>query len=222
MSLIRLLRRASNEIQKHENNSRIAILTGSSLSVVGALVGIGSLVATFFTAGAALPITLIAGAATAGLGGLTTSGSYGVRFLLRKTNVKFVNNALREDTANTEGLRNAIERFRRDKLQSRRLVVQCGKLIISYSSAIKSSVEGGVKLGDALSGGDVFVQTFSTVGQISRALGLAAFGVTLICDIHTIVTCSIKVHKGKLLSVVQDIRRIADALEQDIDRNNDL
>ena len=213
------LRDLADEIQKHENNSRIAILFGSSASATGTIVTFASLVATICTAGAALPIMLIVGSITALLGGITSWMTQGVNYYLRRNTLKVINAALLKDEKNTTELNDALQKFAREKLPAK--LYKKG-LYSAQGGAIAAGgictiAKGGVQLSETaiVNGTEGMFFAFSTLNQVFHGLGLGVCGLSLAFDIFTIVKNSIAVHNGKLLPVVERIREIADALEKE-------
>ena len=102
--------RKSTEKQKHEGNSRIAKITGSSTSIVGTGLAIGGAIAAPFTFGASLILTGV-GVGVAVAGGTTVAVAQITNRLLRSSNVKIVNKALETDRGETQNLRDQLDRI---------------------------------------------------------------------------------------------------------------
>ena len=177
------------------------------------------MVSAFFTAGVALPITLIVGSVTAFSGGMTACGTEGVNYYLRKKKVKLIDDALMQDEKNTEKLNDAIQQIKTGKLPAKLLkkVLYAGRLACTAGGGIYSTVKGSLQLADTsmIKGAEGKFFTFSTIKQVAHGAGIFTCGLSLTFDIYTIVKTSVAVHKGKLLPVVEDIRKIANALEQE-------
>ena len=67
---VRQVRELADEIQWHEDNSRIATLAGTSAGIVGGGLAIAGGVSAFFTFGASLALTVVGGAISS-VGGAT-------------------------------------------------------------------------------------------------------------------------------------------------------
>jgi hypothetical protein len=186
--------------------------------VAGTVVTVGSLIAAFFTVGVALPIAGIVGAVTAGMGAAAAGGASGVNLILRTNRVRLINTALRKDDEKVNELKEMIQRVEKEKsVPLFEKACHISKIGIPTVEGIYSTVKSSVQLVDTsiINGAESAFATLSTASQVLHGLGFAFSGLSLAFDIHTIVTKSIAVHKGKVLPVVEEIRKIAQKLNQD-------
>ena len=144
-NLVKLLREIANDIQKHEDNSQIAKITGASTSIVGTGLAIGGAIAAPFTFGASLSLIGV-GVGVAVAGGTTVAGTQLVNHLLRSSNVKIVDKALETDRIETQNLKNKFKNFAElaDKFMSAGInfAVPCARIAANVGTDFHSSTIG--------------------------------------------------------------------------------
>ena len=215
---VKVVRELADQIQTHEQNCRIAKISGSVASAVGGCVSLGCFIGAFFTCGATLPIAVIVGSATAGAGATTLFGTELVNVLLKKTNSSLVNKALIDDANVTAELLQAFERLEKEKPSkwSNRLTIAMKSL--SMFSGLGKLARDGKRL--ASSGVQTGKTTFKALSCVGRRLhiagGVFSF-IFLIPDVCNIIKTSVDFHNSKLLKVVQDFRQIAQSLEDELE-----
>ena len=212
-NLVKLLKEIANDIQKHEDNSRIAKITGSSASIVGTGLAIGGAIAAPFTFGTSLILTGV-GVGVAVAGGTTVAGAQIANRLLRSSNVKNVNEALEKDKMATQKLENALVIYRnmQKSFRSAGINFTIPPAFVRIAAGVTFTA---VQMARIFAGG-AGETVFRSLGTASRALhviGIVAGTVTLPIDIYTLVSTSIEVHKKTVADVVKEIRELAEQLE---------
>ncbi|XP_046856717.1 uncharacterized protein LOC124449845 [Xenia sp. Carnegie-2017] len=184
--LVTLLVDVAFEIQKHENNSRIAQLSGDSASIVGTCLAIagGGCVCHF---GASLPLT-IAGISLSLAGATTSKGAQQVTTILQSIKVKEAEEALQEDFRIRQRLQNEIGHF------------------YLFEDLFDATDICNNVVGICDAAGLFDFQFFPD------EIGVIFNGVALGFSIHSLITTSIDVHKGSIVKVVKDIDEIAQKL----------
>ena len=218
-NLVRLLNEIANDIQKHEDNSRIAKIAGSSTSIVGTGLAIGGAIAALFTFGASL-ILIGVGVGVAVAGGTTVAGAQITNYLLRSSKVKSANEALQKNKMAIEKLRNAWKKFSEFADKYKNLAFPCARIATNVGAMTFTAVQIAKILA-----GEVGETVFRGLGTASKALhifGIVAGVATLPIDIYTLVSTSIEVHKKTVADVVKEIRELAEQLENELDEFPEL
>ncbi|XP_028396112.1 uncharacterized protein LOC114520100 [Dendronephthya gigantea] len=215
---IMVLRALADDIQKDEENSRMATITGALSYLFGKGVGLGS-GAAFTGLGASLPLGAV-GAVIAAVGGTTMAGTLIVNKVLRYRKVKNVCEAINTDAKETKNLQDKsdevnemMEKLKR--LGRKNLIGPKGvEKAVQFS---RSAIFTAMEFAKIFSGG--LGETCRTVGGASRGLRLfgSVAGAALIpLDIYTLVSTFIKVRNGSIVQVVKEIRKLAQELENEL------
>ena len=215
---IKVVRELADQIQTHEENCRIAKISGSVVSAVGGCVSLGCFIGAFFTFGATLPIAVIVGSATGGAGAMTVLGTDLVNVLLKRTNSGLVSKALIDDANATTDLRQAFKSLEKEKPSGHAKIAENSfRMFARFGMLVYDGVETGTRLGSSgVQTGKTAFQAFSSVGRGFHIAGGVFSVIFLIPDVYNIITTSVDVHKGKLLKVVEDFRQIAQLLEDEL------
>lgn len=220
---IRVVRELADQIQTHEKNCRIAKISGTVASVVGGCVSLGCFIGAFFTSGATLPLAVFLGSATGSAGAITVLGTDLVNTLLKNTNLDLVNKALVDDANQTTELLRTFEKLEKEKpSRNATIAMHSLSMFARFGKLAHDGVETGTRL--ACSGvqtGKTAFQTLSTVGRRLHIAGGVVSVIFLIPDVCSIIKTSVDVHNGKLLEVVEDLRQIAQSLEDELKMYSD-
>ena len=205
---VELLRELANQVQTHENNSRIAKLFGASSSIIGSSLAIGGTVGAMFTFGGSLILTAV-GTGIAAAGGITVVGTNLVNGLLCNTNVKLVEDAVKKDGEGSREIQDLLEKIQKVLKRMKLLkndFFKCGKIFFTFGKAVYDGVDIGMQFGET---------AFQTLGDASvfTVAGITFSAVTIAINIYILVSTSHKVHKGSVLKVVEDICEVAQKLE---------
>ena len=206
---VELLRELANQIQTHENNSRIAKLFGASSSIVGLSLGIAGTVGAMFTFGGSLILTAV-GTGIAAAGGITVVGTNVVNGLLCNTNVKVVEDAVKKDGDGSREIQDLFEKvqkvLKRLKMLKKSVPFECGRMHYKVAFAVSDGVHIGMQFGET---------ALETLGEVSvfTVAGITFSAISIALNIYTLVSTSYNVHKGSVLKVVEDIREVAQKLE---------
>lgn len=212
--LIDELEKIANEIHKDSKNTRISRLAGCSASIVGSALIITGAVAAPLTMGASLGLT-IAGGVLAGSGTATAAGASLTNYFLRKTNVKRVEELVKQDEKRTEELRiqyGKVETVAQELHKDSKFFA--GKNGFQFVGAPGMA---GWKVGSQLSkipGPEEIA--FKIFGTATKVVLIGAIALCIVVDIWTLVADSIKVHKNSVNEVVEDIRELAEKMTVDM------
>ena len=220
---VRQVRELADEIQRDEDNSRIATLTGASAAIVGGSIAIAGGVCAFFTFGASLVLTAVGGAIS-GVGGVTVLGTEITNGVLRSGKFKEVEKALEKDKDATSDLVEELENLegilkKRNELIKKNRTFLIAKLVWKVGITVSNEVETGIKLANAgIEAWETVFKSLGRSGKFFRVGGLALSPWFVAWDIYTLVKTSIDVHKGSKLEVVKDIHKVAQALEDEMEK----
>ena len=220
---VRQVRELADEIQCHEDNSRIATLTGASAGIVGGGIAIAGGVSAFFTFGASLGLTVVGGAISV-VGGATLLGTEITNGVLRSVKFKEVEKALEKDKDATSELVEELEKLEgilkeRNELIEKNRNVKIRGIVKSVGSTVFNGVQTGTKLAKTGSEtGETVFKSLGKIGKVSHVAGLALGAVFVAVDIYTLVQTSIDVHNGNKLEVVKKIHNVAQDLEDEMEQ----
>ena len=224
---VRQVRELADEIQRYEDNSRIATLAGTSAGIVGGCITIAGGVSAFYTFGASRILTAVGGTIS-GVGGATVLGTEIINGVLRSGKFKEVEKALEKDKDATSELVKKLENLEgilkeRNELiekNQNKLIVKIPKIVFNFGSTVNNGVQTGKKLAKAglSEAGETVFKSLGKAGKVYHVAGLAFGAVFVAMDIYTLVQTSIDVHKGSKLEVVKDIHKVAQALEDEMEK----
>lgn len=104
------LQNVIKNLNKVHQNVGIAKASSSSTALIGGGMALGGFIASFFTAGIAIPV-MIAGAAIAAAGGLFTAGSQVTEKVISKGQLKNISEDIADDILESQSLRKDFDKF---------------------------------------------------------------------------------------------------------------
>ncbi|XP_027055142.1 uncharacterized protein LOC113682186 [Pocillopora damicornis] len=224
---------ASKLHQQHINVSKSTI-AGASASTVGGILAIAGLIATPFTFGAGLVVSLV-GAGIGGTGGLVMSVSKVIEIILAKLGLKEVQGVIDEDKEACTQLQEKLDILGRFISDFREIESNGFEFLhnlgggefttsteekINFSARFFRVFSGAASIG----AGAVAAGAFARAGGLVRAgaaagagaanlVGGVAGAVLLPLDIYLLVKSSLEVHRGSTTQVVDHIRKLLGELE---------
>ena len=199
---IALLQKLADELDKHEQNGRIAHVTGLSASIVSGVITAGCLIAIPFTGGlSAIGAGVAAGVGLAG--GSVSLGTLAVKKLLKKGILKEVKEAIDEDRKLQESLKESIREFMMQPdtyLKGAHKLVGIARVIAEIADVADDALKG---LGAA--------------AKVSKVLGVVGGIISVAIlpwDIVDLVKTSIDIHKKTITETAANIRDIAVEMEK--------
>ncbi|XP_031556160.1 uncharacterized protein LOC116292950 [Actinia tenebrosa] len=97
-------------LNKVHRNVGIAKASSSTAALIGGGIALGGFIASFFTAGIAIPV-MIAGAAMAATGGLFTAGSQATGKVISRAQLKNIRGDIADDILESQSLRKDFDKF---------------------------------------------------------------------------------------------------------------
>lgn len=179
----------------------------------------------FFTFGASLILTAVGTGIAVG-GGTTVVGSQLVNSLLRSSNVKVVQKALETDEEKTQKVQNKLDEVKEvltkiEKLAPKDFAKSSSKMAVSsfiFAKIMYDSFSVGYWLGKVGSeGGATLFESFGNAFRVLHGVAIGLSAISMVVDIYTLVSTTVKVHKGSISKVVEDIREKAKNLENEIE-----
>ena len=171
--------KAEEEARKHGRNTKIANISGSSVAIVGVILGVVGFGLSFVTFGASLGLT-VAGAALGGAGGLTVAGTTLTKYFLDKDIFKEVQAAVAKDREATREFLTAYTGIKSRVQGVDKLGLVKELLVEILNSPFFSSCKGRKSSGPA-----------AHIGGF-----VASAAVVLFLNIQTLVTETKSLHKG--------------------------
>ncbi|XP_066016127.1 uncharacterized protein [Pocillopora verrucosa] len=216
---------ASKLHQQHINVSKSTI-AGASASTVGGILAIAGLIATPFTFGAGLVVSLI-GAGIGGTGSLVMSVSKVIEIILAKLGLKDVQRAIDEDKEACTQLQEKLENLERFISDLREIESNGFEFLHNlagrvYTTSTEEKIDFFARFLRVFSStASVGAGAFAAAGAFARAGGLAganlaggvAGAVLLPLDIYMLVKSSLEVHRGSTTQVVNDLRKLLSELK---------
>ena len=238
-----VLQELATKLHEHHKNVNISSITGASMGTVGGVLGIAGLIATPFTFGAGVIVSLI-GAGIGGTGGLVMSGSKVVEVILTKLGLNEVQEAIDQDREACRELQEQLEALENfiselaiflrplhdDTVLLRELEGRGFDFLRDiknkdFSPSTEERVEFGARFFRTLtSAATVSASAIATGGALARTAVVASTRVAHIAgsiisvallplDITLLVKSSLELHRGTTSSTVEEIRRILGELE---------
>ena len=221
------LEELASKLQEQHIRGSISTIVGASAGTVGGILAIAGLIATPFTFGAGLVVSLF-GAGIGGVGGLVMSVSKVVEVTLAKLGLKEVQRAIDEDEEASGPLRERLDDLKRFISDLRR--IESNGFEFLRSRAIREfppSTEGRIDLSAMFlrtSTASVRAEAVAAAFSLARAGGLAGTraaqiagrvigAVVLPLDIYMLVKSSLEVHRGSTTQAVNDIRKLLSELK---------
>ena len=216
---IKVVRESADQIQTHEENCRIATISGRVVSAVGACVSLGCFIGAFLTSGATLAMPVFVGSVTGAAGAMTVVGTDIVNVLLKNINSSLVNKALIDDANATAELLQAFERLEKEKTSTHGTILTNSlSMFTRFGMLAYDGVETGTRLASSsVQTGKTAFQALTRAGRRLHIAGGVFSVIFLIPDVYNIIKTSVDVHNGKLLQVVEDFRQIAQSLEDELE-----
>ena len=208
---------------------------GASLGTVGGILGIVGLIATPFTFGAGLVVTLV-GTGIGGVGGLVMSIAKVIEMALEKLKLKEVQKAIDEDREVCTQLQEKLANL--DKIISDLRGIEGNGFEFIYNEATRGFTTSNEKKTDfpfrffrvfasvasvgaeaaaaagAFARAGVFARAGGSAGVRAANLAGGVVGAVLLpLDIYMLVKSSLEVHRGSTTQAVDDIRKLLSELE---------
>ena len=228
------LEELASKLQKQHINVSKSTIAGASASTVGGILAIAGLIATPFTFGAGLVVSLV-GAGIGGTGGLVMSVSKVIEIILAKLGLKEVQGVIDEDKEACTQLQEKLDILGRFISDFREIESNGFEFLhnlgggefttsteekINFSARFFRVFSGAASIG----AGAVAAGAFARAGGLVRAgaaagagaanlVGGVAGAVLLPLDIYLLVKSSLEVHRGSTTQVVDHIRKLLGELE---------
>ena len=224
---------ASKLHQQHINVSKSTI-AGASASTVGGILAIAGLIATPFTFGAGLVVSLV-GAGIGGTGGLVMSVSKVIEIILAKLGLKEVQGVIDEDKEACTQLQEKLDILGRFISDFREIESNGFEFLHNlgggeFTTSTEEKIDFSARFFRVFSGAASIGAGAFAAGAFARAGGLARAGagagagaanlvggvagaVLLPLDIYLLVKSSLEVHRGSTTQVVDHIRKLLGELE---------
>ena len=224
---------ASKLHEQHIDVSKSTI-AGASASTVGGILAIAGLIATPFTFGAGLVVSLV-GAGIGGTGGLVMSVSKVIEIILAKLGLKEVQGVIDEDKEACTQLQEKLDILGRFISDFREIESNGFEFLHNlgggkFTTSTEEKIDFSARFFRVFSGaasigaGAVAAGAFARAGGLVRAgaaagagaaklVGGVAGAVLLPLDIYLLVKSSLEVHRGSTTQVVDDIRKLLGELE---------
>ena len=218
------LEELASKLQEQHIRGSISTIVGASAGTVGGILAIAGLIATPFTFGAGLVVSLF-GAGIGSVGGLVMSVSKVVEVTLAKLGLKEVQRAIDEDEEASGPLREQLDDLERFISDLRRIESNGFEFLRSRAKReFPPSTEGRRDLSAMFlrtSTASVGAEAVAAAFSLARAGGLAGTlvagrvigAVVLPLDIYMLVKSSLEVHRGSTTQAVNDIRKLLSELK---------
>ena len=220
------LEELASKLHQQHINVRKSTIAGATAHTVGGILAIAGLIATPFTFGAGLVVSLV-GAGIGGAGGLMMSVSKIIEITLAKLELKDVQGAIDEDkeacTQLQEKLEN-LERFISDfrEIESNGFEFLHNLAGREFTTSTEEKIDFFARFLRVFSStASVGAGAIAAAGAVARAGGFAganlaggvAGAVLLPLDIYMFVKSSLEVHRGSTTQAVNDLRELLSELE---------
>ena len=224
---------ASKLHEQHIDVSKSTI-AGASASTVGGILAIAGLIATPFTFGAGLVVSLV-GAGIGGTGGLVMSVSKVIEIILAKLGLKEVQGVIDEDKEACTQLQEKLDILGRFISDFREIESNGFEFLHNlgggeFTTSTEEKIDFSARFFRVFSGaasigaGAVAAGAFARAGGLVRAgaaagagaanlVGGVAGAVLLPLDIYLLVKSSLEVRRGSTTQVVDHIRKLLGELE---------
>ena len=222
---------ASKLHEQHIDVSKSTI-AGASASTVGGILAIAGLIATPFTFGAGLVVSLI-GAGIGGTGSLVMSVSKVIEIILAKLGLKEVQGVIDEDKEACTQLQEKLDILGRFISDFREIESNGFEFLHNlgggeFTTSTEEKIDFSARFFRVFSGAASIGAGAAAAGAFARAGGLVRAGaaagaanlvggvagaVLLPLDIYLLVKSSLEVHRGSTTQVVDDIRKLLGELE---------
>ena len=224
---------ASKLHEQHIDVSKSTI-AGASASTVGGILAIAGLIATPFTFGAGLVVSLV-GAGIGGTGGLVMSVSKVIEIILAKLGLKEVQGVIDEDKEACTQLQEKLDILGRFISDFREIESNGFEFLHNlgggkFTTSTEEKIDFSARFFRVFSGaasigaGAVAAGAFARAGGLVRAgaaagagaanlVGGVAGAVLLPLDIYLLVKSSLEVQRGSTTQVVDHIRKLLGELE---------
>lgn len=196
----------SKKLKEHENNSRIAGLTGGILGTIGGVITTGALIAAPFTAGATLPIAAVGGI-LGGTGGALSLGTTITKLALINDLCKDANKLLEVDMIETQKFNDKIETLVNNIKQTGNLALDVVELATKGAFNIAN-----ISFKSGLAAADVAKIALRTTLNSSLTI------LSTIVSIYDVVSTSIDIHKGTVSPQAENLDKMIAQLEIEIEK----
>jgi hypothetical protein len=196
----------SKKLKEHENNSRIAGLTGGVVGTIGGAIATGALILAPFTAGATLPIAAIGGV-IGGAGGALNIGTTITKLVLINDLCKDANKLLEADMIETQKFNDKIETLVNNIKQTGNLALDIFELATKGAFNIANiSFKSGLAAADVAK-----IVLRSTLNSSLTIL-------STIFSIYEVVSTSIDIHRGTVSPQAENLDKMIAQLEIEIEK----
>ncbi|XP_074653764.1 uncharacterized protein LOC141907906 [Tubulanus polymorphus] len=237
--LCRELLKLAAEFRKHDRNTAVSQIVGSSVGLaVGLPLSIAAFTLVFVTGGIAAPVV---GGIALGVGvasGLTTAGSLIAKGIISKSTENKINEALKRDAENIQTLIKCLEKIdgnsddekNEEDIQVEGVTMEplsnedaqkqgtaTAAKVISHSTAGSAALARTAQFsGTAAEAGSTAFKVFTTSSRVLTVLGFAGSIVGAVADVYILVKSAQELHRESTLSVaIYDIVMEKLALEED-------